>query len=153
MHIRIFASSDRDPLVALWNEVFDYYAPHQHPRASLDAKLAVDDRIVVAEHQGKIIGSIMVGYDGHRGWLYSVAVAPDQRRTGLGSKLVRHAIAELARIGCMKVNLQVQPQNSQVVAFYESLGFAVEPRISMGLSLAPNDEHLGPRLSQGCAAM
>lgn len=135
MHIRTLQDSDRNQLVALWDDVFDYYASHQKPCASLDAKLAVDDRVFVAIHEYQVVGSIMAGYDGHRGWLYSVAVSPAQRRSGLGTDLVRYAVAELARIGCMKVNLQVQLQNCQVVAFYESLGFSVEPRISMGMRL------------------
>ena len=88
--------------------------------------------LFVAEDTGVIIGTAMAGYDGHRGWLYSVAVDPQQRRNGIGRGLVKLAIQTLKSLGCVKVNLQVRATNSQVVEFYESLGFAVEDRISMG---------------------
>ena len=74
----------------------------------------------------------MAGYDGHRGWLYSLAVAPEARRRGLGSQLVVHAQSALAKLGCQKLNLQVRADNGEVAAFYQSLGFDIEERISMG---------------------
>jgi ribosomal protein S18 acetylase RimI-like enzyme len=80
----------------------------------------------------------MAGYDGHRGWLYAIAVHPECRRTGLGSLLVRHAERALASIGCMKINLQLLATNEATAAFYRSLGYAVEPRISMGKVLHEN---------------
>ncbi len=77
----------------------------------------------------------MAGYDGHRGWLYAVAVDPGQRRGGVGTALVRHAEQMLRDLGCGKVNLQVRATNAAVVSFYERLGYAVEERISMGKRL------------------
>lgn len=101
----------------------------------IEAKLQVDDQIFVAEDNGKILGACMAGYDGHRGWLYSVAVYSDQRRRGIGQKLIRGAMEALQEIGCIKVNLQIRASNHEVRAFYESLGFSVEERISMGAFL------------------
>jgi ribosomal protein S18 acetylase RimI-like enzyme len=80
----------------------------------------------------------MAGYDGHRGWLYAIAVHPDWRRSGLGSRLVRHAERALAGLGCMKINLQLLATNSATVDFYESIGYVVEPRVSMGKVLHEN---------------
>ena len=77
----------------------------------------------------------MAGYDGHRGWLYAVAVDHPHRRHGIARRLVAHALDALRQLGCIKVNLQIRSDNAQVVAFYESLGFCVEDRISMGLHL------------------
>jgi ribosomal protein S18 acetylase RimI-like enzyme len=77
----------------------------------------------------------MAGYDGHRGWLYRVAVHPRHQRHGLGAALVRHAEAELIALGCPKINLQVLAGNAAVVAFYEKLGYRVEERVSMGKRL------------------
>ena len=74
----------------------------------------------------------MAGYDGHRGWLYAVAVDRNVRRVGVGAKLVEHAVRHLQAIGCVKVNLQIRANNSEVVDFYKALGFKVEDRISMG---------------------
>jgi hypothetical protein len=77
----------------------------------------------------------MAGYDGHRGWLYAVAVDHPHRRHGIARHLVAHALDALRQLGCIKVNLQIRSDNAQVVAFYESLGFCIEDRISMGLNL------------------
>jgi hypothetical protein len=99
----------------------------------IDAKLAVDDLIFVAAEAGGIIGAAIAGYDGHRGWLYSVAVDESMGRKRVGSALIRHAVDALRKLGCIKINLQVRSTNAAIVAFYQSLGFEVEERISMGL--------------------
>ncbi|MGH7336114.1 MAG: GNAT family acetyltransferase [Myxococcota bacterium] len=133
MEIRRYRESDRPQLVALWQRVFPDDPPRNEPHRMIDAKLAVDDLIFVADEAGGIIGAAIAGYDGHRGWLYSVAVDAAMRRKRVGSALCRHAVADLRALGCIKVNLQVRSTNAAVVAFYESLGFEVEDRISMGL--------------------
>ena len=92
----------------------------------------MDDLVFVAETNKKIVGVCMAGYDGHRGWLYAVSVLPEFRRGNTGSLLVNHATRSLQELGCTKVNLQVRATNTDVVAFYESLGFVTEERISMG---------------------
>ena len=75
----------------------------------------------------------MAGYDGHRGWLYAVAVDVDYRRLGVGQQLVERALAALKQRGCIKVNLQIRADNYTVAAFYRELGFEVEDRLSMGM--------------------
>ena len=82
-------------------------------------------------------GTVMGGYDGHRGWVYSLAVVPEVRRRGVGTALMRHVERELAVRGCPKVNLQVLASNAATVAFYEKLGYSVEERVSMGKLLRP----------------
>jgi ribosomal protein S18 acetylase RimI-like enzyme len=88
--------------------------------------------VFFAAESDVIVGTILAGYDGHRGWLYTVAVDADRQRTGIGSQLIRHAERALIQRGCPKLNLQVLAGNAAVVAFYESLGFRTEERISMG---------------------
>ena len=101
--------------------------------AQSSARFALDDGLFfVAADAGAIVGTLLAGYDGHRGWLYSLAVTPDRRRCGIATQLVRHAEQALSRLGCPKLNLQVRVDNSEVVAFYESLGFHAEERVSMG---------------------
>jgi hypothetical protein len=85
---------------------------------------------------GRIAGTVMAGYDGHRGWVHLVAVDPRYRRRGVGSALMRRAEALLDAMGCPKLNLQVRPTTPEIVGFYESLGFEVEERISMGKVLS-----------------
>jgi ribosomal protein S18 acetylase RimI-like enzyme len=124
---------DREAVIQLWQEVFDYTSAHNAPAFSIDRKIAVHDGLFfVATADGAVIGTIMAGYDGHRGWIYSLAVAPESRRHGIGTALMRYAEAALLERGCPKINLQVTETNAAIVSFYQKLGFAVEPRISMG---------------------
>lgn len=133
MHVRKCHERDRDALIALWRQVFPDDPPHNDPADVISAKLAVDDLIFVCERGDQIAGGCMAGYDGHRGWLYAVAVSPEHRRNGVGTLLVKAALEELKNLGCVKVNLQIRPTNVAVARFYGSLGFAVEDRLSMGL--------------------
>ena len=80
----------------------------------------------------------MAGYDGHRGWLYSLAVSDPYRGNGIGSALVRQAEAALTERGCLKINLQILEDNREVEEFYQKLGYLTEPRISMGKPLPDN---------------
>ena len=123
----------RVQVIALWETVFGYEAAHNRPALVIDQKIRNNDGLFfVALASGTVIGTVMAGYDGHRGWIYSVAVSAAHRRRGMGSQLVRFAEAALVRKGCLKINLQIVKANESVVAFYASLGFSVEERISMG---------------------
>ena len=129
----------RTQVVELWERVFGYGAAHNAPHLAIDKKLAVADGLFfVAEAGGKVVGSIMAGYDGHRGWIYSLAVLPDYRRRGLGSRLMRHAEERLKLLGCPKINLQIMQGNQKVEAFYRKLGYQIEQRISMGKKILEN---------------
>ena len=132
MNIRKFRDSDKTAIISLWQNVFPDDPPHNEPSRVINMKLAVDDLIIIAESGGELIGACMAGYDGHRGWLYAVAVAPSQRRKGIGEKLVKFAMQTLKQLGCIKVNLQIRSTNIEVAAFYKSLGFSAEDRLSMG---------------------
>lgn len=133
MNIRIFDPADRAEVVSLWNRVFPYSTGHNDPDTAIDRKLAAqDDLFFVVEDEEAIVGTVMLGYDGHRGWMYSLAVQPDAQRKRIGTELVRHSERVLATLGCPKLNLQVRGDNSQVADFYRSLGFQMEDRISMG---------------------
>lgn len=135
MTIRKYRSEDREQLIALWKTAFPDDPPHNEPASMLDAKLKVDDLVFLADIGNRVVGACMAGYDGHRGWLYGVAVLPEYRREGIGAKVVRAAINELKSIGCVKVNLQIRAGNYPVQEFYEKLGFLVEERQSMGVLL------------------
>jgi ribosomal protein S18 acetylase RimI-like enzyme len=137
MKIRSYDPSDREQVIALWNEVFPGSTGHNDPGQSIDRKVASDDGLFFVALDGDVIvGTALAGYDGHRGWLYSIAVSPDRQRCGIGTKLVRHAEEVLAGRGCPKLNLQVRANNADVVAFYESLSYQTEERISMGKLMA-----------------
>jgi ribosomal protein S18 acetylase RimI-like enzyme len=133
MEIRPFHASDEPAVVALLTAVFGYSSPHNQPEAVIRSKLTIQRELFcVALLDGSLVGTIMGGYDGHRGWIYSLAVSPEVRRRGVGAALLRHVEQALRERGCPKINLQVLASNAEVVAFYEKLGYAVEERVSMG---------------------
>jgi ribosomal protein S18 acetylase RimI-like enzyme len=136
MAIRRYEDGDFDGLDALWTEAFPNDPPRNRAGNAVPAKRAFQpDLLFVAAEGGEILGSVMAGYDGHRGWLYSVAVRQSERGRGLGTALVHHAEQALHAIGCEKINLQVRTSNAAVVRFYQRLGYAVEDRVSLGRSL------------------
>jgi ribosomal protein S18 acetylase RimI-like enzyme len=133
LEIRRYEDADFEGLDALWREAFPNDPPWNRAENAVPAKRAFQpDLLFVAAEGSEIRGSVMAGYDGHRGWLYSVAVRASARRGGLGTALVRHAEQALLALGCGKINLQVRTSNEAVVRFYERLGYAVEDRVSLG---------------------
>jgi ribosomal protein S18 acetylase RimI-like enzyme len=137
IEVRTLRAAERDAVAALWDSVFGYAEARNDPALVLATKLGWDERVLVAVLGSRVLGTAMVGYDGHRGWLYRVAVAGDARRSGVGSLLVRAAEAELCALGCAKVNLQLHVDNPEGQAFWRALGYQVEPRVSMGKELSP----------------
>lgn len=124
----------------LWREAFPDDPPWNAAAVAIPAKLAVQpDTFLIASSGHQVIGSIMAGYDGHRGWLYALAVLTSHRGRGVGRALVREAESRLVLMGCGKLNLQVRASNPGVVAFYERLGYATEERVSMGKRLPTTD--------------
>ena len=124
---------------ALWRESSDPGNSQWNDASmAIPAKLAAQpDLLIVAVEGSTVVGSIMPGYDGHRGWLYALAVLKSHRRRNIGTLLVREAERRLRALGCIKINLQVRTSNSAVAAFYEKLGYCVEERISMGRRFHP----------------
>ena len=132
-------TTHRRQVIALWETVFGYEDSHNKPGLAIDMKLAAPDGLFfVAVVDDAVVGTVLAGYDGHRGWLYAVAVHPQHRKQGLGKALVRYAEQALTARGCLKINLQIISDNASAAGFYESLGYAVEPRVSMGKKLGQN---------------
>jgi ribosomal protein S18 acetylase RimI-like enzyme len=134
MKIRSAISEDEAAIIALW-QTCGLTAPYNDPAMDFHFALGkVNSDILVTED---ITGSVMVGHDGHRGWLYYVAVAPAQRRKGLGRALVTAAEQWLLQRGVRKAQLMVRETNQTVAAFYQRLGYDPMPRINMQKWLKP----------------
>ena len=130
---------DRDQVIDLWKEVFGYEAAHNDPGRVIDMKLQSADRLFfVASLDKTVVGTIMAGYDGHRGWIYTLAVMPVYHKAGIGTALLKHAEKKLSNLGCVKINLQILKKNKDVEAFYLANGYKTEKRISMGKRLMEN---------------
>jgi len=140
LQIRAYQERDLEPLVALLQAVFPDPAPHNEPRASIRRKLGVERELLLVGHaRGRLVATAMGGWDGHRGWLYQVAVAPDARRRGHGRAIVEAIEARLRARGCAKLNLQVLTSNPAAVGFWRKLGYRVEERFSLGKLLEPSE--------------
>ncbi len=136
MAIRPYRQSDGPAVAALWRKVFPDSPSWNHPETDIRRKLAVQRELfLVAVHRTELLGTVMAGYDGHRGWVHYVAVSPRHRRQGIGAALMRGVEERLAALGCPKLNLQVRASNDDVILFYRSLGYDVEDRVSMGKRL------------------
>ena len=129
----------RDKVISLWKEVFGYEADHNLPQLVIDKKLEFGDGLMfIAQNNESVIGTIMAGYDGHRGWIYSIAVSPNFQKQGIGSAMLSFAERKLSELGCMKINLQIMEGNEVVENFYLLNGYETEKRISMGKCLPEN---------------
>lgn len=135
VQLRPFQEADTEAVVALW-QVCGLTRPWNDPRRDIARKSAVQPQLfVVAEVNGQLAGTVMAGYDGHRGWVNYLAVAPPWQGRGLGRQLMAHAEAGLNAMGCPKINLQVRAGNSQALAFYRRLGFLQDDVLSLGKRL------------------
>ena len=129
--IRTYRDDDEAQVVALWHAcglTKDYNPPAgdiAFCRATPTAEL------FVAADGERVVATAMAGHDGHRGWLYYVAVEPALRSTGLGRRMVSRAEGWLAALGVRKVNLIIRDTNTAVRGFYERIGYDVEPRTQM----------------------
>jgi len=138
LSIVTYQQSHFDSVRLLWRGAFPDDPPWNAAELAIPAKLKIQpDLFLVATDRSSVVGAIMAGYDGHRGWLYALAVLQSHRRQGIGTALVREAETRLSAMGCTKINLQVRSSNSAVVSFYRSLGYEIEERVSMGKRMRP----------------
>ena len=134
--IRPFRSADEAGVIALWRAC-DLVRPWNDPRKDITRKLCVNPEwFLVAEGtDGRVVATVMVGYEGHRGWINYLAVEPAMQRGGVGRTVMDEAEKILRAAGCAKINLQVRSTNAGVIAFYERLGFVNDEVVSLGKRL------------------
>lgn len=138
MRIRTFARPDEEAVIDLWTTC-GLVRPWNNPRSDIARKLAEQPELfLVAEFDGTIVGSVMAGYDGHRGWLYYLAVSPEHRGNSFGRALVDSAEQLLLQRGCPKVNLMIRNGNEPVQDFYRQLGYSTDDVVTMSRRLIPD---------------
>ncbi len=122
--IRAFTRPDTDAVVELWHAA-GLTRPWNDPYLDIERKLRVQPELflVAATDDGGIVGSVMAGYDGHRGWLYYLASDPARQREGIARSLVEEAERLMTAMGCPKVQLMVRAENEAVLGFYDALGY------------------------------
>jgi ribosomal protein S18 acetylase RimI-like enzyme len=135
MHIRPFRPADQDALIELWQRC-GLTRPWNDPYQDIQRKLGTQPELfLVGERDGVLLASAMAGFDGHRGWVNYLAVAPERQRQGLGRQLMKEVERRLSGLGCPKLNLQMRSDNQAVLAFYQRLGYRVDEVVSLGKRL------------------
>ena len=138
MQIRPFDREDEPAVVALW-EACGLTRPWNDPHKDIARKLAVQPELfLVGVVERSVIATVMAGYEGHRGWVNYLAVAPGVRGRGFARALMQHVEALLLGQGCPKVNLQVRTSNAEAIAFYRHLGYVQDEAVSLGKRLIPD---------------
>ncbi len=136
LEIRAFEAADEADVVGLWHAC-DLVVPWNDPVKDIRRKLRVQrDLFLVGLLNGRLVATVMSGYEGHRGWINYLAVAPEHRRQGLGWRMMDAAEVRLRELGCPKINLQVRRSNAQAATFYRSIGFIEDESISFGKRLS-----------------
>jgi ribosomal protein S18 acetylase RimI-like enzyme len=131
--VRAYREADESAVSSLWEMAFPDDAPRNAPDRIIRQKLTTQRELfLVGVLDERVVATVLGGYDGHRGWIYHLVVHPEHRRTGFGRELMQTAERHLRALACPKINLQVRTDNGAVVAFYESLGYTIEERLSLG---------------------
>ena len=139
MQLRAFREDDTEPVVAVW-EACGLTRPWNDPRLDIARKLTVQPELfLVATMHDEVVGTVMAGYDGRRGWVNYLAVFPEHRGVGIGRTLMAEVERRLESLGCPKLNLQVRLDNDDALGFYDALGYTRDAVVSLGKRLIPDE--------------
>lgn len=143
MIIRQYLPNDEESVINLW-KTCNLTKPWNNPHQDINRKLKESPELfLVGTIDGIIVASVMAGYDGHRGWIYYLAVDPEHRKQGLGSQIMADAEEKLLDIGCPKINLMVRKNNLDVIKFYEKIGYGHDEVITMSRRLIEDEPYNG----------
>lgn len=135
MQIRLYIQEDENAVVALW-EKCGLTRPWNNPVLDIERIMKVyPELFLVGTIGGEVMAAAMGGYDGHRGWVYYLAVDPEHQRQGYGKQMMEEIEKELLKTGCPKINLLIRGDNTGTQAFYDKIGYKTEDIISMGKRL------------------
>ena len=133
--IRSFRKSDRDGVTQLWNEC-DLVVPWNNPQRDIERKLSVQPNLfLIGLIKDEIIATAMAGYDGHRGWVYYLAVKPKYQNNGFGKLIMEEVEKLLIKMGCPKIDIMVRKTNLDAINFYKSIDYDVDEVITMSKRL------------------
>jgi len=133
--IRQYHANDQQDVIDLWTQC-GLVAPQNNPKRDIERKVRVNPEwFLVGELENEIVATCMAGYEGHRGWINYLAVAPEYRRKGFATQIMREAERLLRAAGCPKINLQIRTSNTGVIEFYKAIGYDIDDVVSMGKRL------------------
>jgi ribosomal protein S18 acetylase RimI-like enzyme len=133
--IRPFELADEGAVIALWHAC-NLVVPWNDPARDIALKMQVNPELFLVAVEGtRIVGTVMAGYEGHRGQINYLGVLPELRRRGIGQLLMQEAEARLRVLNCPKINLMVRTTNTEVIEFYQRIGFKLDPVVCLGKRL------------------
>lgn len=139
--IRPFKPEDQGRVLDLWTEC-GLTVPQNNPKRDIQRKLKVNAELFLVGTRGdEVVGTVMAGYEGHRGWINYLAVHPGYRRLGIATIMMKAAEDKLRQMGCPKINVQIRISNQEAIKFYESIGFSDDKVLSMGKRLEDDAAH------------
>ena len=138
LEIRPYQGADRDAAVALWHAC-GLVRPWNDPYKDIERKLTEQPELfLVGCRGGQLVATAMAGYDGHRGWVYYLAVDQSHQREAIGRQMMDRVEVLLLAVGCPKINLMVRSTNAGVIEFYRRLGYVADASVPMGKRLIPD---------------
>jgi len=139
MQVRPFLDSDEAAVIALW-EAAGLTRSWNDPRKDIERKRSVQrEWFLVGTEDDAVMASIMIGYDGHRGWINYLAVDAAHRHQGHARALMREAERLLQIAGCPKINLQIRTSNAAGIEFYKHIGYVQDDAVSFGRRLISDE--------------
>jgi ribosomal protein S18 acetylase RimI-like enzyme len=136
--IRPYRKEDERDIIDLWIQC-NLVVSSNNPEKDIERKLNVNPELfLVGFFNEALVATCMAGYEGHRGWINYLAVAPQYRRQGVATRMMNAAEKSLKSAGCPKINLQVRTSNKAVIQFYESVGFSTDDVVGLGKRLVPD---------------
>jgi len=141
MEISEYQEAHAGEVIELWFKC-RLVVPSNNPRRDIERKLKVArDLFLVGIVDGKIIASVMGGYEGHRGWINYLAADPAHQRNGYGHLIMQEVEKRIRARGCPKINLQVRATNDGVIKFYRSLGYSDDKVLGLGKRLEEDEPY------------
>lgn len=139
MIIKSYHPDNQQAVINLW-QACNLVVPQNDPVKDIQRKVLVDpDLFLIAELSGEIVATVMGGYEGHRGWINYLAVSPKHQRKGYARAMMQQVEILIQRKGCPKINLQVRGTNTDVIEFYQAIGYDVENAVGLGKRLIPDN--------------
>ncbi len=135
MKLRQFEIKDQRAVIKLWKEC-GLIVPWNNPVLDIQRKLKVNpDLLIVGVLSESIVAAVMGGYEGHRGWINYLAVSPGHQRKGYGRQIMEFVEMRIKEKGCPKINLQVRHGNTEIISFYEAIGYRNDDVVGLGKRL------------------
>lgn len=139
--VRTYMEKDQDSVITLW-QTCNLTVPWNNPGSDIARKMSDSpDLFFIGTLNERIVSTCMAGYDGHRGWIYYLAVTPDLCNKGIATQMLKHAEKVLAERGCPKIELMVRYTNKDIIGFYHSVGYSNEPVMVLSKRLPVDSLH------------